>query len=71
MAQEREPDPVPASITTDPGTKFSLKRIAELSIAYKIWVFLANVSVTNVDFGLRALKNFPGLLCASTLVAQG
>lgn len=43
MAQESEPEPVPASITTDPGTKFSLKRMAELSIAYKICVFLAKV----------------------------
>ncbi len=36
IAQESEPDPVPASITLDPGTKFNLKTIAELSIAYKI-----------------------------------
>lgn len=55
IAQESEPDPVPASITLDPGTKFNLKTIAELSIAYKIWVFLAKVYVIRVDLGLRAI----------------
>lgn len=43
MAHDNEPDPVPASITTDPGTRPSLNTMAELSIAYKIWVFLARV----------------------------
>lgn len=33
IAHDRDPDPVPASITLDPGMMFSLKIIAELSIA--------------------------------------
>jgi hypothetical protein len=30
-------------MTVEPGTKFNLKTIAELSIEYNIWVFLAKV----------------------------
>lgn len=33
MPHEREPEPVPASMTLDPGMMFSLKMIAELSMA--------------------------------------
>lgn len=70
-AQERDPEPVPASTTMLPGIMLSFSRIAELSIAYKICVLRARVSVMSVDFGLSARWNLPGLLKASTLDAQG
>jgi len=71
IAQDSDPEPVPASTTTDPGTRSNLNTIAELSIAYKICVFLAKVSVINVDLGFRAVIVLPGLLKASTSVAHG
>ena len=71
MAQESDPDPVPASTTTEPGASSSLKMMAELSIANKICVFLDKVYVMSVDLGLRAVMFLSALLKASTLLAQG
>jgi hypothetical protein len=62
MAQERDPEPVPASITRMPGASSSLKTMAELSMAKRICVFRARVSVMRVDLGLMGVMCLPGLL---------
>ena len=64
MAQDNDPEPVPASITVQPNFNPNLKIMAELSIWYKICVFLAKVSVMRVDLGLIGIIVFYGLLNA-------
>lgn len=51
IAQESDPLPVPAYTTVCPGRISNLNKIAELSIEYKICVFLAKWSVIKVDLG--------------------
>ena len=70
-AQESDPLPVPASTTISPGLTSNLNRIAELSIEYRIWVFLDRVSVMRVLLGLSAYTFWLGLLKAGILCAHG
>ena len=64
IAHDSDPEPVPASMTVQPSFSPNLKTMAELSMWYKICVFLARVSVIRVDLGLRGMMVFPGLLKA-------
>mgnify|MGYP006898478449 CR=1 FL=1 len=50
---DRDPLPVPASTTTNPGLILSLYKIAETSGVNNICVLLANVSVTRVGDGFN------------------